>query len=425
MIDKIGNTYYLRRRVPARFAEVDSRTFVKFSLKTDSLRDAQRKAESAWAKLCDGWEAKLAGDIQLAEHNFAQAKRDAQRMGLAYKTPTEIAGLPLAEIIARAEAAAEGPEEATAALGLAPLPEITVSRALDEYFRLATDKIKGKTDDQIRRWRNPRKKAFKLFIEVVGDRALGSLTRDDMLAFREYLIERVNREEITSSSANKDIIHLVGVLRYINEMKNLGLTLPVDRLALKKDPGTRRAAFSRDWIENKLLAKGALDGMGNEARRVVHIMVNTGARPSEICGTLAHHFDLDGPIPMMMIRPEGRQLKNHQSSRDVPLAGVALEAAREAVEEAKRAGRTEVFPTYCGKDKLSDAVNKFLRENGLKESDRTTLYSLRHAFEDRMIEAGVLDRVRRDLFGHALQEQRYGEGGGDEVRYKAVLAVAL
>ena len=70
-------------------------------------------------------------------------------------------------------------------------------------------------------------------------------------------------------------------------------------------------------------------------------------------------------------------------------------------------------------------MNKFMRENGMKEKDNTTLYSLRHSFEDRLIAADIADRVRSDLFGHGIQRERYGDGGGDEVRYRAIQKIAL
>jgi len=46
----------------------------------------------------------------------------------------------------------------------------------------------------------------------------------------------------------------------------------------------------------------------------------------------------------------------------------------------------------------------------LMESDRHSLYSLRHAFEDRLLAAKVDERVRRDLMGHRLSREEYGEG---------------
>lgn len=63
---------------------------------------------------------------------------------------------------------------------------------------------------------------------------------------------------------------------------------------------------------------------GHESKCIVEIMINTGVRPLEIAGPRVEHFELDGPIPLMSFLPEDRQLKNGQSLRKLPLAGVAL-----------------------------------------------------------------------------------------------------
>jgi integrase len=52
-------------------------------------------------------------------------------------------------------------------------------------------------------------------------------------------------------------------------------------------------------------------------------------------------------------------------------------------------------------------------------------YSLRHSFEDRLLRADVDERVRRDLLGHALGRERYGEGGGLAYKLKMVEKVAF
>jgi integrase len=70
-------------------------------------------------------------------------------------------------------------------------------------------------------------------------------------------------------------------------------------------------------------------------------------------------------------------------------------------------------------------VNKFLRGNGLCETPDHTLYSLRHGFEDRLLAAGVDERIRRDLLGHALKRERYGSGATLEHMQELVLKVAL
>lgn len=59
------------------------------------------------------------------------------------------------------------------------------------------------------------------------------------------------------------------------------------------------------------------------------------------------------------------------------------------------------------------------------ETPAHTLYGLRHAFEDRMLGAGVDDRIRRDVFGHTLDRERYGKGATLEQVQGILQAIAL
>lgn len=83
------------------------------------------------------------------------------------------------------------------------------------------------------------------------------------------------------------------------------------------------------------------------------------------------------------------------------------------------------FPRYADNPGLSATINKYLRENKLLESSNHSLYSLRHSFEDRMLAAGVDDRIRRDLFGHRLDRERYGRGASLEHLAKIVQSIAF
>ena len=66
-----------------------------------------------------------------------------------------------------------------------------------------------------------------------------------------------------------------------------------------------------------------------------------------------------------------------------------------------------------------------MRENGLFETPDHVLYSLRHSFEDRMLAAGVDERIRRDIFGHRLDRERYGAGATLEHKRDILQAIAL
>ena len=151
--------------------------------------------------------------------------------------------------------------EASALIGGAKEPPLTVTKALDLYWTLAKDKTFGKSEDQLRRWKNPRLKAVKNFIAVVGDKAMKDISGDDMLDFRNWWMERLEEEELTPNSANKDLIHLGDILKTVNRMKRLGLVLPLTDLSFKEADAKVRPPFSAKWITEKLAAPGALDGL--------------------------------------------------------------------------------------------------------------------------------------------------------------------
>lgn len=405
-----GSTWHLRRRVPTRFAGVEPRREVWISLKTDSHQLASKKAPAVWDSLIAGWEAQLAGRSEDATVRFEAMRAIAGAHGLVYRPIRDVEQLPLEELLARVEVLQrrDGRVDtvvAPAILGSVDVPSLTVSEALEEYWRLTPDRTRGKSDDQKRRWRNPRKKAIRNFIDVVGNLALAKLKRTDFLDFRSWWLERITEEGLTPNSANKDLIHLADVLKTVNELKGYGFDLPLQKLTLQEGDKKERVPFSDVWIREKLLAPGALDGLNAEARAILIGMINTGYRPSEAAGLTADRIRLDVPEPHIFIAPdETRQIKNKTSRREIPLTGVSLEVFREFPRG---------FPHYRERPAtLSATVNKFLRENGLMESERHVMYSLRHSFEDRMLRGRIDERIRRELMGHSLGREKYGEAGG-------------
>lgn len=417
MIYLRGSKFYFRRRVPKRFERVADSGFVHVSLATDSLELAQSKAVLLWQEMLEGWEASLDGLSDEAAARFEAARDIAKRRGFRYRPNQVIADMPLDQILSRVEAvppAGGGPSipDGAALLGAVRPPEMTISAALEAYWPLARDKTLGKSEDQIRRWRNPIIKAIGNLIEVLGDIEISQITGDDMQDFREWWIDRIEAEGLTPNSANKDFTFVSVVLKRVASAKRLGFEPPVGGLRIAEGRQRTRLPFSTDFIRDKII--GGLGGLNDEARSVVLVMINTGMRPSEIVGLMPEHIKLDAGIPHVRVRPVGRTLKTRSSERDIPLVGVSLEGILP--------GGT---PRYRDGAGVSALVNKYLRNNGLAETDEHTLYGLRHSFEDRLLVAGVDERVRRDLMGHSLGRERYGLGGGLPERLKAVQTIAL
>ena len=93
-----SDIYHLRKRVPARFKDIEQRKHVGISLHTDSLEQAQQKASIAWQQLLAGWEARLAGDTGDAEIRFVAAKKLARARNFRFLPSDQIATLPSSDL---------------------------------------------------------------------------------------------------------------------------------------------------------------------------------------------------------------------------------------------------------------------------------------------------------------------------------------
>lgn len=421
LIFRRGKVYQLRKRVPRRFQPVESRAMIEVSLHTDSESIARRKALDVWAEMVEAWEAKLAGNSADAEARFDGARELAQMRGFSYLPAAKVLALPEEEILKRLRAVPvrDGvPDriEAAAILGTVPEPPITVSRALELYWELAKGKALGKSESQVRKWENPIRQATRDFIAVVGDKAIAEISRDDVRAFRNWWLERLEAEDLNPSTANKNMDHFGKVLKLVNEEKRLDLVLPLGGLRLEEGEKGQRPPFSDEWIRSKLLAQGALDGLHPEAAAILLVMVNTGARPSEIAALTDRTIRLQDKVPHISIEPDGRKLKSRHARRMIPLAGVSLEALK---------GFTAGFPRYRDNARLSKDVSDYMTAKVLRQTPDHSLYSLRHSFEDRMLKGGVDERIRRDLMGHRLTRERYGKGADLDHLLRVVQAIAF
>lgn len=344
--------WYYVKRVPKRFAHVDPRQRVTRALFTDSETEARKKAVAVEAEIMAYWESLAAGRSGDAAAAYAAARRLAAARGVVYRPAEVLADGPIDDLLSRLESLVR-PDgtfapltDAASVLGAVPAPTVTVSGALSEFFDFTKiERLTGKSESQVVRWKKPRERAVATFIRLNGDLAMRDVSRFHAQAVRDHWAERITSEGVDKGSANKDIGHLSDLFRSWAEYHQIDMPNPFDKLRFRgRRTKTVGLTFSDDFIRNALLADGALDGLNEEARDVLLVMVNTGARPSEILGCALEAFQVAAKIPHLDIgRQVERVLKTETAPRQIPLLGVSLNAARRI---ARRGGISRYLDKY-------------------------------------------------------------------------------
>ncbi|WP_420344226.1 DUF6538 domain-containing protein [Paenirhodobacter sp.] len=438
-ITKDRGRYYWVKRVPKRFlgivlgADGKPVSQVRVALHTDSEREARRKAPQVEAQRMAEWAALEAGDSAAARVHYEAACQIAAAHGFAYVPMAKLVDGDVSDLVARVLALARSdgglvsPMTQDALTGQVPeaLPDLQQMAA--EYFDMTATRHLQKSEMQKRKWRLPRDRAVAHFLDVVAAKGadkkpipmrVDEITRADALTFRKWWSDRVEAG-MQAGSANKDFGHLSEMFSTWTELKGLDLTNPFAKLHLEGGSEREVPAFSREWVSGKLLAAGALSSLNAEAADVLLMMVNTGLRPSEITDAPLSDFCIGAEIPFHRVAPNGRQLKVQHTRRDIPLLGVSLDAARRIVAR----GGVQKYRHKAGS--WSNLVNKYLRNNGLKQTPEHTAYSLRHYVENALLAARVDDRVRADILGHKYDRPSYGDGGYLAGRREALALIAL
>nr|WP_299933777.1 tyrosine-type recombinase/integrase [uncultured Pelagimonas sp.] len=355
------------------------------------------------------WMAQDLGQEQNSLQQYERIVEHCRTLGFTYKPLSDLSD---GDLVARLIATEGQPvTSAKAALGVVEKPRDITSMMFDLYREANEDKVLKKSEHQLRVWKNPFIRAQNIFIDLAGDVPIEAISRADGLALRASLLERVKSGELAANSANRITTCLSAMWNVYAKRAQITAPNPFGSLNIKEDKKNVRSPIPEEYIL-LMLKPGALDRLNPECRAIVHTLINTGCRPSEVIGIQPQNIRLDSNIPHIQIRPDGRDLKTQDSERDIPLCGVALEAMRQFPSG---------FARYADRPTTATAnINKFLKNNELVPADPhrpgkfLTVYSLRHSFQDRLTGAEVPERIARDLMGHKLEGERYGGGANLE-----------
>ena len=168
----------------------------------------------------------------------------------------------------------------------------------------------------------------------------------------------------------------------------------------------------------------------DDMRWLIALISDTGLRLGEAAGLERRHVDLSQDTPHLIIEAtDSRRLKTKTSKRRVPLVGIALWAARRAVEASLRNNTSFLFPRYnkqasTNSNSASNGLNKWMKEH--IPSDYV-LHGFRHAMRDRLREVDCPTDVMDEIGGwsHSSIGQTYGQGSSLERLHRFMKKVVI
>jgi integrase len=421
-----GVWHYLRR-VPREFAHLDKRGSIKLSTKVKVAKDRTgTKAGRVAARLNETHEAYWNGLAENkaveAEQAYADAIRLARSFSLDYQTPTFTAQQPILTVLQRVETTnvkgrMDNPAARKAILGGVEKPRIMLSTLYSHYEAGQRTRISKKSKNQTRKFKSAKKRAVEILIEQQGDKALDDLTREDALAYVDWWEDRIVSGEIQTGTANKNISHIAGMIKSVSKRLRLNLDNVFGGLRIEGGRDGNRSPFPTDHIRDVILPHGKFQFMNEEARDAIYVIMETGARPSEILNLSEQRIMLDGEIPYIRIEAESAELKTEYSERDIPLVGMALEAMRR---------HPKGFPRYFDNaDSFSATAMKHFKKHKLLPSKKHKIYSFRHSFKDRLKAVDTPTEMIDELMGHSTDKPKYGDGYGLKMKLKYLQTIAF
>lgn len=391
-------------------------------MRRDSFEEADNEY---WAslKLSASENASMSNRRLAMNKRYIAAQARAMASGFTYKPMADLAVTEnIEEVVERLMALKTSksgdvlPQQAEAVLGAVESPKITVSEALQLYFdEIAVDDQIGKSERQKYQWRKVKRLSAKYFIDVIGDLPLEDITREHALEYQRWWKNRIlspdkGQAPVSPNTVNRHMGNIRLLYRaYFTHVGEEERANPFRNLFFKAKSRVEVPAFEDEWVQTQILKPGVLLGLKWELQLITYMLIETGCRPSELINLRPEDIHLDEEVPYISIRPtKQRQIKTESSIRDIPLVGVALEAARRAPDG---------FKHYYDRNELVSAnMMKAFRVRSLFPSDDHVIYSFRHSFEKRMQEANIDYGLRCLMMGHANSRPTYGDGGSLQYR---------
>lgn len=276
-------------------------------------------------------------------------------------------------------------------------------------------KLKGSNKD--RKFHNMVNRNITYLIDAIGDKDLSDFTSSDGAKFRDYLSNR----RLSLSSIKRIFASLRPMINLMIEEQGLNVRNPLaNTFMLSEEVKVKRLPIPLSVIQN---IQSLCLVINDDIRWIVAMISDTGMRLSEACGLMFTDVRLDCEIPHIMIKSNMcRSLKTRSSERIIPLVGLSLWAAKQAIQVPYREGREFLFPRYikdnkCNSNSASAALNKWLKAH---VDEGCVIHSFRHSLRDRLRAVECPSDIVDQIGGWSRSSvgQSYGEGYPLKVLHK-------
>jgi integrase len=224
---------------------------------------------------------------------------------------------------------------------------------------------------------------LKHLLPYFGNVPLVKLTKNMAREYRRY---RQSEKSIKDATVNRDVAVLRHLLYWATD-EGLLPANPLARLRMERERRTARPVMSVEE-EDKLLAVAP-----KHLADLVVAALDTGMRRGELLGQRWEHIDF-GRMLLSVTRsktPEGE-------AREIPLTKRLLELLQPRRQEEDLVFLYNDQPLKTIKRSWKTA----LTNAGIRHF---RFHDLRHSFNTRLLEAGVMQEVRKALMGHSSGEK--------------------
>jgi integrase len=224
---------------------------------------------------------------------------------------------------------------------------------------------------------------LKLLLPHFSEVPIGRINRNAVQEYRQA--RHREKERLSDTTINRDIECLRRILFWAVDEGTL-LTNPLSRVPMVRERRKRRAVMSVAEEQNLLAAASG------HLREIITAALDTGMRRGEILAQRWEDVELTRKLLFVSHSktPEGE-------AREIPLTKRLFELLK-----AKQTPDGFVF-IYKSKPihRIKTAWRATLRRAGIQHY---RFHDLRHTFNTRLMEAGVMQEIRKALMGHSSGE---------------------